>query len=294
MLTSPLTDVLLIANEKQTQSFNPNDGVLKIRMPDNAAPGNVKGYAEFEWDGTADTGTKINSGVYYIKTEVMDSYGHTESLIKQVTLLKLKNFIKAKIYNTAGELVREIELQTSKPSNYTLSVNDVLPIGKGEKNLILASFDGQEIIWDGTNGKGELVSGGIYEIQIISNTAEGLNKIASKTVTIINYEDEKAVGDIKAYPNPCDTSAGCGGFTFEWTGAAKELKIKVYSLNGELVASADAVPLSNSVFVPSNKLSSGLYIYVAEGTGINGKREHKKGKITLINMKIQQDDEKLN
>ena len=60
------------------------------------------------WDAKNDAGQMVASGSYMLQVEEKDTYGHITTLVKQVTVIRTETSVELNIYNSAGELVRQI------------------------------------------------------------------------------------------------------------------------------------------------------------------------------------------
>ncbi len=284
--------------EISSEIFNPSDGNLVISFPGIWTPEQMGPGIErisFEWDGLNENGQKIGQGVYYIKMSVTDPYGHIETIIKEVTVMRTDEYLRLNIYNTAGELVARIE-KTEEVSDL-LDINlirDIIYLNQGQKfnfNLGGTNF----ISWDGKTGQGKIIENGIYEIQVEIRTSKGVEKIASKTVTIFVIDGEKVLIDPedsrmfpKVYPNPVVLETEEGEQIIEWYKACPgEIKIRIYNIAGELVNEIKGG--LNSKYVKwdlktknGSSVSSGIYIIVLQAKKATGEKETKIIKSSVI------------
>jgi len=249
------------------------------------------------WDGYNDNGQNINNGVYYIKISVQDEYGHTQTTIKDVQLMRTEEYVRINIYNTAGELVRRLQ---TKPANINIAalnldkIDNVIYLSEtGKINIDYGS--GNIMEWDGKNGQGEMVNNGTYELQIEIVTDNGYKVVASKTVTILREQTEQALTDPqnpklypKIYPNPVSLEGEDGEIEIEWFKPLQgEVKIKIYNVAGELVKQIRG-DLSvkklkwNLKTDKGERVSGGFYIVVLEAKKVNGERESRIVKFSII------------
>jgi flagellar hook assembly protein FlgD len=293
MINKPISDLGI-----SSDVFNPADGPLVLSFPGIWTPdqmGEDVKRINFEWDGKNENGQKINQGIYYIKFSVVDPYGHTETIIKDVTLIRTDEYLRLNIYNTAGELVARIEKTEAVSDLLDINlIKDIIYINYGQKfdfNIGGSNF----ISWDGKTGQGKIIDNGIYEIQVEIRTKNGFNKIASKTVTIFVLEGDKVLSDTnnpnlfpKVYPNPVFVETEEAEQIIEWYKAYPgEIKIKIYNISGELVNEIKG-DLNNKYIKWNLKtkngipVSSGIYIMVLYAKKITGKTEIKIVKSSVI------------
>ena len=293
MINKPISDIGI-----SSDVFNPADGPLVLSFPGIWTPdqmGEDVKRINFEWDGKNENGQKINQGIYYIKFSVVDPYGHTETIIKDVTLIRTDEYLRLNIYNTAGELVARIEKTEAVSDLLDINlIKDIIYINYGQKfdfNIGGSNF----ISWDGKTGQGKIIDNGIYEIQVEIRTKNGFNKIASKTVTIFVLEGDKVLSDTnnpnlfpKVYPNPVFVETEEAEQIIEWYKAYPgEIKIKIYNISGELVNEIKG-DLNNKYIKWNLKtkngipVSSGIYIMVLYAKKITGKTEIKIVKSSVI------------
>ena len=288
-VSEDIMDMIITQGGETTGIFNPASGDLEFTFPGIKSPGQPTGSSvTFAWDGYNDNGQEINQGIYYIKMSMTDTYGHVQTRIENIQLMRNEEYVRINIYNSAGELVRRIEEEISSNTIVNMVVDDVLVVGKGVIPIQYTDF-GDFLPWDGKNAEGELVSNGIYEIQVEVKTATGYSVVASKTVTILRDGDEVILGDVKAYPNPClisDVSTVLP--TIAWTGAGPgKVKIKIYNIAGELIKEIkeDMAVLSAQWDMSTrdgNSASSGMYVIIIEGLKDSGNREVLSVKFVIL------------
>ncbi len=299
IIKTPISDninseiILLLKGEESKiwdKIFNPEEGVLIMKIPGIETPDQRdKGYSEFIWDGKNNSGQETGNGVYYIKFTIQDKYGHTDVIIKDITLLKKEQYVLLSIYNTAGELVRRIEKDNPETEILKLNIPDFLYITSETSAVEINYAEGKVIKWDGLNSKGEKIANGIYEIQVELKTEQGYKIIASKTISIISEKIKKILGDIKIYPDPCYVLAeGNKMVKIKWTEVNKgRVNVKIYNIKGEMIRKIDS-DLETGFLLWDMKTSSGaqvasgIYIVIVEGKLENGEREIKKAKLTIV------------
>jgi hypothetical protein len=284
----------------ETSVYDPDSGALVVRLPgvkSQSTPGDA---LEFTWNGDNQNGQQIGNGVYYIKVTTTDQFGHNDTLIKEISLLRSDVYTWISIYNSAGELVRRLEKPVAPASAVKMDIGDVLYIGNDSGGIKLNYTDSEFFDWDGRNALGRPVSSGIYEIALKAKAADGTIIEISRTVTIMSGEQANAPGDIKIYPNPCVVGEnGPTGVTFAWSSPAPgTVNIKIYNIGGELVRVIKADMAAGSAVwdlkTPAgSNVNSGLFITVVEGISANGSRRVKTAKLAIVR-KVDLNSDKVN
>jgi len=279
--------------------FNPSDpsGQLVLRFPGIWTPEqkNVD-YVDFTWAGLNENGQPINQGVYYIKVSVKDNYGHVETTVKDIQVLKTEQYTRVSIYNTAGEVIRVLESPVVSGTVLNLdSMEDVMYVDNGGSVAIKFGAPGQ-LEWDGKNMEGKMVSNGIYEIRVEIKTADGYTVSGVKTVTVLSQRGSSILVDEsnplaypKSYPNPVYAYTGGGEYaSIDWFSAVPgEITIKIYNMAGELVRRIEGnlavKPVKWDLRTTGGQdACSGLYVAVLYAKAKDGRRDIASVKISLI------------
>lgn len=191
----------------------------------------------FNWYTDNNALQDVDGGVYYIKVEQKDEFGHTNVVTKQINVIKSEEYVELKVFNSAGELVRTIrENKETEGSNISLRINEVMVIEKGGSNFIIKYAEGTDdfLQWDGLSNHGVSVSPGIYEMQVVVKTLGAEKVQASKSITVLNEGDEY-LGEIQMHPNPVNTE-NQDSARITWAGAGEgDVRVSIYNMKGELV-----------------------------------------------------------
>lgn len=303
-LDSPFGGIDILQGGSGTSVFNQfatdeygNVMPLVFRLPGVRTPDQLmNGYADFAWAGFNDNGQEINQGLYYIKISVTDSYGHVNTTTKEIMLIKQKSYVKVSIYNSAGELVRQMEKEGSPGTQASLSIEEIVAIDKNGSSIPIGYGGIDNFYWDGRNGLGKPVESGIYEVQLETMTADGYSVVASRTIAVMYEGSNNVLSDPdnpeafpKAYPNPkIITGDFEGRVTFEWFAASEgNVYLDIYNMAGELVKKVKGRLNPNSLSwdmrsTGNHEISSGTYIVVMRGVRDNGDFETKKIKLVII------------
>ena len=105
----------------------------------------------FTWKAINDQSQLIDQGVYYIKVEYKDPYGYTGTYIKDITVVRLEEYVELNIYNNAGELVRTIKQKKTGLKITSINLDnlfDTIYLNKTKNDIIIqyGSGSGENII----------------------------------------------------------------------------------------------------------------------------------------------------
>ena len=298
LVQSPISgsvgDIAMLLNGTATTVFNPATGQLELRFKGIQSPDQQGAGADhtvsFFWDASSDSGQQVSQGLYYIKISTTDTYGHVDTHIESVQILRMDVYARVNIYNSAGELVRRLQVNNTANTNISLAVDDVIQVGKNSPPVSIQYAAGASIPWDGLNSDGRTVDSGVYEIQVEVKTEQGFQVMATKSVTVLNAGMSGIITDMKIYPNPAIVTNGTGGATIKWlTASSGQADIKIYNMAGEQVRNIDT---SISAGMPGivwdlkssggEEVSSGLYVVVIYVKKDTGESEIKKIKMAVM------------
>jgi len=174
--------------------------------------------------------------------------------------------VRIKIYNDAGELVRELApVYLAQPARVLrLSADYFTPDDDGQEDLLMISLDEGDtaVQWDGLNDQGQYVANGNYIIVLESSLAGGAKIIVSGNVKV--YKGTiPLLNEVRIRPNPVRDKLYID-YDF---GKPVKLRVRVYTLAAELVCSLAGHGAGSLVWdVRENRrrLADGLYILVIE------------------------------
>jgi flagellar hook assembly protein FlgD len=284
-------DINLIFNGVPATVYAPNGGILKIELPGIQTPGQLGGALTtiFDWDGSNTGGQPVQPGDYFIKTSMTDAYGRVITKVQNITVITNDVYTRLSIYNTAGELVKRIQLNSVPSTLISLGIDDVNAVGKGNTGVAIAYAPGQLITWDGTDDEGRTVDSGIYIVKIEISTGDGFTVEANKSVTILNAGKQGVFNNIITYPNPVVSNFGIHKdmhITWQATGTGRVV-IQVNNMAGELISKfnaklEDGAAVWNLQTVSGQDAASGLYIMILEGTKDTGEIQVKVMKVCVV------------
>jgi hypothetical protein len=237
-----LTGLVICANGVTNPATVSGDMPLEIILPGIHTPGSQGSgqSAVFTWKATNAQSQNAVQGIYYIKVEQSDAYGHTSSFITDVTIVNAEEYIELNIFNSSGEIVRSIHKTGPVPDDkINLEIDDVITISADGSpvNIKYGTAISEYIQWDGRNQTGGIVSNGSYEMQIIIRTMSG-TVMSSQTVIVLRQE-KNYIETFAILPNPYNAATGNDYVTFKWTvSSAAEtgsVYIRIYDISGGLV-----------------------------------------------------------
>jgi len=284
-----MSEVLLMASGKEAYAFNASSGPLTVFFPGLDANSQAGGVS-FAWDGRADNGQNAGQGVYHIKATVTDSYGHVNTKVMNVQLLRVEEYARLSVYNTAGELVARVENASAGTGDRSLEMPDVIYTGYGAAPQAIKYSEFDTLVWDGRNLEGRLVMSGTYEVVLEIKAADGYSMAAVKTISVLCLGGPPVPGEIKAYPNPvyADNESSLK-VTIAWENTQPGRgTVRIYSLAGELVRKLDFDTASGKAVwdlktSAGNTASSGLYLANVTLRMENGGQGSRTVKIMVIN-----------
>jgi len=267
---------------------------LEINLPGVETPWSIgKGGTSFFWTADNDQGQDVDNGVYYIKIEERDLYGHVMTNNKQITVLRADEYVEMRVFNNAGERVRTVRVPGGVAGDFVgLEMGDKFEIdqtGTVPTSIPFIYGNGatDNMEWDGKNEAGIAVSTGVYEMQVIVQTKEGPILEASKKIIILN-QGRDFLSDVEIHPNPYTPGILPQG-TYIWWGGTDNgtAVIKIYNFAGELVTRLEEDLSMGTVFwdfttTQGSKVATGKYIVIVEAIDSIGNRNIKWQKLVIL------------
>jgi hypothetical protein len=286
----------LINSQQNTSGSMTTDSPLEILLQNIQTPGTPVGQMDtpFYWNCTTDANQQVSSGVYYIKFQQTDGYGHTNVVIKEIDVLNTNQYADIEIYNSAGERVRTMMIYKDvSTTQLTLKVKDIIPIDSTGNTVAITYGTGltDYVDWNGLNDQGSLVQSGTYEVQVDLVTNQGKTTVASKTVVVLT-QTSKFSGNVEIWPNPYVGGKGIPKqLKFVWVPGTTtgNMSVSIYNIAGELVRQW-SVDLQSASIVWDLKaaddvssVASGLYVVIYQIKDSMGNQTVKILKMTLQN-----------
>jgi flagellar hook assembly protein FlgD len=220
------------------------------------------------WDGTNRQGVPVSNGVYHIKVDSVDPMGTVTSTTREAVVSRSIHRTRVKIYNDAGEVVRDLYEVLSDPgpaglSGVTLTSAVIQPGGTGTipSQLGVMLSNGTTVVWDGRADNGRVVTTGKYYVEVHTDDGQGGDQQITQSVMVEGHTGQAGAGTVRAVPNAL-TGANPQA-TFSSTSSGTTLKVRIYAVSGELVADLPAGPSGTVTWDATNK-ASGLYLAVVE------------------------------
>lgn len=293
-VSAEFTTAYMLVSGTVVNLFDPTDGALDINVPGLHGPGQETATSmNFPWNGTTDANQEVPPGNYYIKISTTDTYGHVNTKVESIQVLYIQEYVMLNIFNSAGEVVRTIKTPYTGSSVVSLGVDNVVQVGKDMSDINIQYAPGNNIVWDGKNSQGEIVSSGTYEMQVVVQTDQGTRIVASKSVVVLNAAVTGIISGIKLMPNPVVVSGDATSkkAIFQWSASGNgEAVIKIFNQDGELVRTINSTIAAGVAGIPwdirtsgGNDAASGIYICVIRVQQDTGESETKIVKMAVVN-----------
>jgi flagellar hook assembly protein FlgD len=259
-------------------AFSPDDGgTVNI----------IAGQTAVSWNGTNRQDARVENGLYYINVSITDTFGFTHTYSVEVTVLTNSITMKMMIFNSAGEIVKNIDIEgLTTTSSTTLDVDKkVFSPGSGsaQDSTAVFTYVDKQIVWDGTNDSGRIVGNGIYRVIVVRTDKNGFTTVAENYVTVL-HESNHVISNVKVIPNPIDARK-TSILTFKYDSMSGAIiTIKIYNITGELVKVIhdDDNDSQTTWDVNENRISHGLYIAVIYAETNGGLHNVVISKLTII------------
>jgi flagellar hook assembly protein FlgD len=234
--------------------------------------------ANLQWNGTNTNGQAVQGGTYYIKICSTTEFGAITCISDPITVLNETNPSSLLVYNSAGEVVADLNVAGLPSPAMGISVNlaggatgivvspnpnALSPTGGVQIQVTMADGVTTTAYWNGYSEAGQPVQSGSYLIQLSTSVPGSSAQLKSIPITVLGSEDQSVQGmALSAYAAPNPVLDGSTGFTVQYKGNGVDSAVGVlYDLAGERVAQAEAGPVSGpAVLHFAGKLSAGVYM----------------------------------
>lgn len=226
------------------------------------------GSNQVNWNGTNDGGQMVSGGIYTIQMLLKDPFGKTQSWTKNLSVLSEAPPQSICIYNSAGELVAT--LPTSAVTKNIISSfgfggngKTAFVVGAGSGiPLMLEDVNGKPHAdsWNGKSNSGQYVASGSYLAQLTEESG-GETILMTKGFEVLGVPS----GNFSVIEGPNPVTHGDPQMVFALSGVATgdTVVLRLYDLDGELVAWASAPAGSSRLVMPVNlRWGDGIYLAV--------------------------------
>jgi hypothetical protein len=233
----------------------------------------ANGATSISWDGTNNAGAPVTGGIYTIQAQLVDPFGQVTSLIHQVNVLPGSTQQFVRVYNSAGELVRQIQLSAALPGASNLSLSSASfalvidpATGQAVQPLKIAVTTGTGVsnqYWDGLTDQGLPANSGSYTVQLVSVVSGQATVVATRSLVVIKAADPSTVlASAKVGPNPALPTDKQVWLQYAPAGLeGREPRVELYDLAGEKVAEGVDPGRTGKIEITGGKaLSGGVYL----------------------------------
>ncbi len=232
------------------------------------------------WNGLDSSGNPVSNGVYYIQVESVGPSGVVTTVTQEAVVSRNLAQVMAAVYNEAGEVVKHLTAWVDDGVGAGITnvgINgSVLEPGEtansGAPNcvqvLIQSALAPVTLDWDGTDDQGSYVTSGEYLLSVNWEGGGGPSGSITKNILVVGgglREGEP----VAAVPNLLRVSSGLKQVSFLGP-SGPTLRVRIYSLAGELVASFLGEPGTGQASWEVSNAASGLYLAVVEKLDVSG------------------------
>jgi len=210
-----------------------------------------------------------------VKLDNVDPMGVVTTATQEAIVSRSIYRTEVTVYNDAGEVVRRLYEVLSDPGPAGLSgvslssavIQPGTPGGTVPRQLDIILSGGATVVWDGRADNGRVVSTGKYYVEVHTSDGQGGEQQITHSVTVAGQNGQKGAGTVTAGPNSLDAANPSATFSSNASGTL--LKVRIYTLAGELVDDLPKGPSGTVAWNASGK-SSGLYLAVVEVSDTQG------------------------
>jgi hypothetical protein len=239
------------------------------------------------WDGLSGGGSPLSGGIYHLKVESTDSFGATSTYNLALSVVVPAPANTISIFNSAGELVYQEGFHSLTSTVTGLSLQDgafapafdLNGVAISKAKGMIHSSDGASSAWswDGKNSKGEVVSAGIYTLQLSSAQNGVQQSKLYKKIQVLAAPEAFDAAPLAFY-----SPDGFVHLRYDPAGAAGGARAGLYSLAGELALRGAALQGSGALSLDARGLAGGIYILVFEYSSPSGQRKRSLLKVGII------------
>jgi hypothetical protein len=236
------------------------------------------------WNGTNNSGQMVQSGVYVAMAEIIDPYGKVTTYSANINVLRQPITLQTSIYNSAGELVRQLQTPTGtipQISELSFSSGQLLLgglAGPQSELSILRKGGGTWMSWDGRNAQGHFVSAGFYFVKVEAVQPGSSTLIVTQMVQVLIVPDVNPLAAAWVAPNPASPSDKYVVIFLGQVDPQLKVTAQFYNLAGEQVMLADNGGHPDRILwnLGLKAQSSGIYFAVLQTQGSRPQRRTLK------------------
>lgn len=241
----------------------------------------ILGVPVVAWDGTSQDGTAVTNGKYFLKVQSTDPMGVVTTVTQTVTVNRSLDTVSVAVYNGAGEVVKHLyqarvpvgndTIQSLDLSSTVISPGDAsLSPGTPIQTTIQAVMPGGGITvtWDGTSDQGGIVTNGQYFVEAHWVNSQG-DQTITRQVSVVDSPSSPGSRQVRVEPNLLTGGQATAVFKVD-SPSGLTLKVRLYTLAGELVGVVDGASGSNQASWNASGMADGLYVAVVEWQGTQG------------------------
>jgi flagellar hook assembly protein FlgD len=263
-------------------TFNLSSGsITQVSGPGSSTTVMFAGVPIGSWNGTDSTGKPLGNGEYYVKVDSISNMGSDTSVIQPVVINRTVFKVSVKIYNEAGEVVKNLYVYSSNPvvgtaNQLQLSASSIEPTsgpvtGNIPTQLTVTLNNGTTVVWDGTQDNGGMVPSGQYFIEASEQNGTGGETVMTAHVMVVSDSANAGMGNITAQPNLLNSVTGYQ-VNFYSSVPGLMLDYRVYDTAGELIVGKTPGdgPGSSSAHWDTTGKASGLYFALVDAYNAQG------------------------
>jgi flagellar hook assembly protein FlgD len=240
----------------------------------------------YSWDGNNNNGQMVSNGIYNVVFRITDADGNVTTQAVAIAVISAPSQFALRIYNSAGELVRQIDVLrptgSAAPSQLVAKPNPVLVTGSGAS--LSFNLGSTSLAWNGTSEDSSQLSSGVYTVELVRLEGSGGQVLKTTAVTLLRGQPRTALGRVYAYPNPL--GSGSGGLLKVALENPYGVTVmgRLYGISGELVAvlSNGADKQALVLDLGQHPLSGGVYIMMVTDQAPWGTQERRSLKIAIL------------
>jgi hypothetical protein len=222
------------------------------------------------WDTTNNNGQLVTGGTYYIKVQTTDNFGKITAFTQAVTVIGGAGTDSLVVFNSAGEVVQQINLGTvsAPPQDFSVvgSAAGISGLGTAASikfKVTAPSGATSPVSWNGENSQGQPVQSGTYMVRLVYTELGQSAVVKVIPVTILALpggSPQASLAAAIAAPQPLVQRKDGTELSVVYPPLPGDaLQANLYNLAGELVAKGLDSAGSGLCLVSTGHIASGIY-----------------------------------